>query len=352
MSEDWSIDVRRYAPDADQRVIDAIIRHCGIALQRRESSLVSFTEPTELATVRESYLKKKLGLTLPDSELDAGIARVGERMRGDSTRNRATVYYLLAEHFRKLSAFGGRDEVVSPRPSAMSAESAGVAAAAVAGMPERPVERPTVVESRSTPERAYTSSDRPAAAVAAPRPSGLMRWLPWLVLGALALLLLWWLFSQRTPQPVATAPAPAPAVTTPAPPAAAPPTTMAPATPATPPAPATATAPAAAIAGFPARVFFATDSAAIGPEGTQAINQAAAAAKDGERRVAVTGFTDRTGDRAHNEELAKNRAVAVRDALVAAGVPATSIEMRPPMMVEVGAAGRDADARRVEISAR
>lgn len=342
MSEDWSADVRKYAPDADQRVIDAIVKHCGVALQRRDSALVSFEEPTELATVRESFLKKKLGLTLPDSELDAGIARVGERMRGDPTRNRVTVYYLLAEHFRKLPVFGGREVHVAAAPTAMHAGAAGVAASAVASMPERPAERPTA----AAEPRVNAFSDRPAAAAAAPRSSGLMRWLPWLVLGALALLALWWLATQRAPRQVATAPAPAPVVT-PARPAAAP-AAVAPATPAAPVAPAAAPA----VAGFPARVFFATDSAAIGPEGTQAINQAAAAAKDGRHRVAVTGFTDRTGDQAHNEELAKNRAVAVRDALTAAGVPAANIEMRPPMMVEIGAAGRDADARRVEISAR
>ena len=51
-----------------------------------------------------------------------------------------------------------------------------------------------------------------------------------------------------------------------------------------------------------------------------------------------------------NEELAKSRATAVSDVLEAAGVPAASIEMRPPMFVEGGAAGGDAEARRVEIS--
>ena len=29
---------------------------------------------------------------------------IGERMRNDHTKNRVTVYYLLAEHFGKLSA--------------------------------------------------------------------------------------------------------------------------------------------------------------------------------------------------------------------------------------------------------
>jgi hypothetical protein len=40
----------------------------------------------------------------------------------------------------------------------------------------------------------------------------------------------------------------------------------------------------------------------------------------------------------------------VRDALKAAGVSEASIEMRPPLFVEQGAGGNDAEARRVEIS--
>ena len=91
MAEDWSLDVRKYVPDADQGVIDGIVRYCGIALQKRDSSLVSFTEKDETDRVRENFLKKKLGLTAPDSELDAAIAAVGQRMKGDTTRNRVTV---------------------------------------------------------------------------------------------------------------------------------------------------------------------------------------------------------------------------------------------------------------------
>ena len=105
MTEDWSQDVRKYVPDADEGVIAAIVRHCGIALQNRDSSLVSFTDKTELDRVRENFLKKKLGLSAPDSELDASIAAVGERMKGDRTKNRVTVYYLLAEKFGKLGQF-------------------------------------------------------------------------------------------------------------------------------------------------------------------------------------------------------------------------------------------------------
>lgn len=102
---DWITDVRAYAPDAEEDAVDGIVKHCGIALRNKDSALVSFSDKSELKTVRESFLKKKLGLTNPDAELDAAIALVGEKMKNAKTKNRVTVYYLLAEHFGKLPAF-------------------------------------------------------------------------------------------------------------------------------------------------------------------------------------------------------------------------------------------------------
>jgi hypothetical protein len=106
MSEDWAVDVKKYAPNADDKAIAGIVKYLGVALQNRDSTLVSFSNRDELARVRDSFLKKKLGLTAPDADLDKAIAAVGEKLKGDRSKNRVTVYYLLAEQFGKLSAFG------------------------------------------------------------------------------------------------------------------------------------------------------------------------------------------------------------------------------------------------------
>ena len=164
-----------------------------------------------------------------------------------------------------------------------------------------------------------------AAAATTATKSGFMRWLPWLI-GAAVLLFLWNLFSGKSTPP---APAPVPQAAAPA--------------------PAPAPAPVAAV-GFPAKVYFDTGSAAVSADGGKTIAAAAEAIKKDNLKVALTGYTDKTGDVAKNEELAKSRAVAVRDALKAAGVAEASIEMKAPMFVEVGAGGSDAEARRVEIS--
>ncbi|MES3028320.1 MAG: OmpA family protein [Pseudomonadota bacterium] len=123
-----------------------------------------------------------------------------------------------------------------------------------------------------------------------------------------------------------------------------------------PPAIASAPAPATtavAVIALPAVVHFALGSAAVGGEDGRAIEEAAAAIKRDNLKVAVTGYTDQTGNLAINAPLAKQRASAVRDRLIAAGVPAGDIEMVAPTAVESGLAGvADSEARRVEISRR
>jgi len=105
MAENWAADVKKYVPDANEEAVAGIMRYCGIALQKRDSSLVSFTDPEEVARVRNNFLKKKLGLTNSDADLDKAIRSAADKMKGDRTKNRVTVYYLLAAHFGKLSMF-------------------------------------------------------------------------------------------------------------------------------------------------------------------------------------------------------------------------------------------------------
>ena len=105
MAEDWAADVRKYAPDADDAAIKGIVRHCGIALQKRDSALVAFSDKAETDRVRDGFMKKKLALTDSDADLDASLAEVGQVLKGDHTKNRVTVYYLLAEKYGKLDLF-------------------------------------------------------------------------------------------------------------------------------------------------------------------------------------------------------------------------------------------------------
>lgn len=100
---DHLADIRKYAPNADADVVAAMQKTYALVLSRPDSSMVSFSDPTELATVRENFVKKKLGVTGDDADLDATIKEVGGQISG--RKNRLTVYYLLADHYGKLSLF-------------------------------------------------------------------------------------------------------------------------------------------------------------------------------------------------------------------------------------------------------
>ena len=104
-THDYVTDVKKYAPEADEASIAGIVRHLGIALQSRDSSLVSASDPTELARIRDGFLKKKLALTDSDADLDASIRDVMTRMKGVNAKSRVTACYLLAEKYGKLDLF-------------------------------------------------------------------------------------------------------------------------------------------------------------------------------------------------------------------------------------------------------
>ena len=105
MSKDALADVRAYAPHADEAIVEKMAATYRLVLSDRDSALVSFSDPAELETVRENFLKKKLGLTQSDADLDKAIEQVGAAMKDGKPNPRLAVYYLLAEKFGKLDAF-------------------------------------------------------------------------------------------------------------------------------------------------------------------------------------------------------------------------------------------------------
>jgi hypothetical protein len=95
MSNEHVENVAKFAQNVDAAAVKAIVSYCGIALRNRDSASVSASDPKELATVRDGFAAKKLGLT-PEAA-DAGIKAVAEKMKSEHTKSRVTFYYLLAE---------------------------------------------------------------------------------------------------------------------------------------------------------------------------------------------------------------------------------------------------------------
>lgn len=108
-------------------------------------------------------------------------------------------------------------------------------------------------------------------------------------------------------------------------------------------------APPTRTAGATVSVHFAASQATLDAEAMRLLKELAPAMKAGVNPIDVTGFAASTGNRTANIELAKRRATAVRDALLAEGVPAGRVRVQAPR--EVTGSGSDRDARRVEIAA-
>ncbi|MCR4267125.1 DUF2853 family protein [Nitratireductor sp. ZSWI3] len=100
---DYLADVRKYDATADEDAVGKIVKHLGIALRNRDSSLVSCTDPSELDRVREKWCMKKFGET-DAAKCDSVIEKVCETMSADNSKSRVTFYYLVAKHLGKLSA--------------------------------------------------------------------------------------------------------------------------------------------------------------------------------------------------------------------------------------------------------
>jgi outer membrane protein OmpA-like peptidoglycan-associated protein len=379
MAVDWLADVRIYDADADESVVNKIANYCGIALQSRDGQLVAMADPKECETVRENFLKKKLGLSESDATLDEAIQSVRETMKEDRTKNRVTVYYLLSKHFGMLNMFGGaagvaglaaaalsgdKDEGGSVAPLAAAAGLAGAGIAAVTGA----ASSAGAAVSGAVSGAADFASDAASGAVdavsgAAAAPLAAVRssfddddsssswgWLKWLLLAALLAALLFFLLKSCTGQeatPVAepdaaTVDAGATATTEPDPAAATATTAVA--------APAGAGVTAGERNGKPMlTVYFDTGKSDVTADlAAAAAKVKAFVAANAGAKLGVSGFNDPTGNAAANAELSKKRAQAVGKALEGVGIPAASIEMVKPAESTDTKVDNNA-ARRVEV---
>lgn len=90
-------------PDMD--LLRKVTIGCGPAIYNSDSSTVSGTDESELKTVRNSFLIKKLGLS-KDDNLDDAIAKViAQYGNSNPHKYRVVVYYLLVLHFGKESVY-------------------------------------------------------------------------------------------------------------------------------------------------------------------------------------------------------------------------------------------------------
>ena len=95
------------------------------------------------------------------------------------------------------------------------------------------------------------------------------------------------------------------------------------------------------------KFYFASGSDELARGAAEALGDVVRGVAAGKKAV-ISGFHDVTGDPARNEELAKQRALRVRDALTALGIGEDKLDLRKPAVTT--ADGSNAEARRVEVT--
>ena len=112
-------------------------------------------------------------------------------------------------------------------------------------------------------------------------------------------------------------------------------------------------APAAPSEPLRAVTYFAVGSPKLRAEDAKSLDKLIAALALQPNAVAtISGYHSAAGSLKTNQDLAKQRAFAVRDALMAGGVAADRIQLDKPQQAEANVKGEDPKARRVEVAVK
>lgn len=90
-------------PDMD--LLTKVTIGCGPSIYNADASTVAGGQPQELATVKDNFLVKKLGLSDGPQLMDAINQVIETYGRSERNKYRAVIYYMLTKHFGKESVY-------------------------------------------------------------------------------------------------------------------------------------------------------------------------------------------------------------------------------------------------------
>lgn len=91
---------------SNANLLVAVTKGLGPSIYKLDAETVSGSDAKELATVKNNFLIKKLGLS-DTPELDEKINEVMEAIgKSERKKYRAVVYYMLVKKFNKESVYG------------------------------------------------------------------------------------------------------------------------------------------------------------------------------------------------------------------------------------------------------
>lgn len=86
-------------------LLTKVVIGCGPSIYNKDAATVAGTQESELLTVKNNFLIKKLGLN-DSPELDAAIDAVLTTYgKANKSKYRAVIYYMLTVHFKKESVY-------------------------------------------------------------------------------------------------------------------------------------------------------------------------------------------------------------------------------------------------------
>ena len=91
-------------PDMD--LLTKVTIGCGPSIYNADSSTVAATQESELETVKNKFLIKKLALSDGPELMDAINKVIDTYGRSERNKYRAVVYYMLTKHFGKEKIYG------------------------------------------------------------------------------------------------------------------------------------------------------------------------------------------------------------------------------------------------------
>ncbi|NNE80095.1 MAG: DUF2853 family protein [Silicimonas sp.] len=90
----------------DMALLTKVTIGCGPSIYDADASTVAGGQQSELETVKQNFLIKKLGLADGPELMNAINAVVDTYGRSERNKYRAVVYYMLTKHFGKESIYG------------------------------------------------------------------------------------------------------------------------------------------------------------------------------------------------------------------------------------------------------
>jgi hypothetical protein len=92
--------------EPDMNLLTKVTIGCGPSIYNADASTVAAGQESELETVKENFLMKKLGLADSPQLMEAINSVIETYGRSERNKYRAVVYYLLTKHFGKESVYG------------------------------------------------------------------------------------------------------------------------------------------------------------------------------------------------------------------------------------------------------